>query len=149
MLAVQVARGRAPGAVDGRLRSGELARAVDAVTRARPPGKEIPPVINTASTNSFDRRLPDDTHHHNVSQHLPHVAEVLTRAHVTCVQIKYDGLFDCGVVGDPVYLTSSAAQYDGCIPPALKMGLRAFFGELLELRLPGWDNAEGARGEFQ
>jgi hypothetical protein len=122
---------------------------VDAGTRANPPGNEIPPVIKTASTNSFDGRLPDETHHHSVSQHLPHVAEVLKRAHVTCVQIKYDGLFDCGVVEDPVYLTSSATQYDGYIPLALEMELRAFFGELLELRFPRWDNAEGARGEFQ
>lgn len=115
----------------------------------KPARKRISPVTKTASTTSSDRRLSDDTHQHGMFQHLPHISEALKRTNVTCVQVKYNGLFDCGVVEDPVYLTSNAAQYDGCIPLALGIELHAFFTELLELRFPGWDNAEGARGEFQ
>ena len=68
---------------------------------------------------------------------------------MTCVQVKYDGLFDCGIVEDPIYLTSNATQQDDGLSIELHTELRVFFSELLELRFPAWDNAEGARGEFQ
>jgi hypothetical protein len=103
----------------------------------------------TATTTSSDCRPTHQNRQHTVSQRIPHIADALKRANVTCVQIKYDGLFDCGIVEDPVYLTSSAARQDTSVSVELHTELRVFFSELLELRFPAWDNAEGARGEFQ
>jgi hypothetical protein len=80
---------------------------------------------------------------------IPHGAAALKRANVTCVQVKYDGLFDYGIVEDPIYLTSNATQQDDGVSIELHTELRVFFSELLELRFPAWDNAEGAHGEFQ
>ena len=68
---------------------------------------------------------------------------------MTCVQIKYDGRFDCGGVQNPVYLARDGVPMDADVPKGLQYELRVFFSELLELRFPEWDNAEGARGEFQ
>ena len=84
-----------------------------------------------------------------VSQRIPHIAEALTQAHVTCVQVKYDGQFDCGVMDDPIYLRSDGIPMHAGVSKGLQAELRTFFTELLELRFPQWDNAEGARGEFQ
>ena len=91
-------------------------------------------------------RSPDQE---NLSQRIPHIAAALKGAKVTCVQIKYDGRFDCGNVQDPVYLTSDGVPMDASVPKGLQSELHVFFNELLELRFPEWDNAEGARGEFQ
>ena len=85
----------------------------------------------------------------NLSQRIPHLATALKLAKVTCVQIKYDGRFDCDAMQDPVYLASDGLPMDAGLPMRLQSELRAFFIELLELRFPEWDNAEGARGEFQ
>jgi hypothetical protein len=84
-----------------------------------------------------------------VSRGIPHIAEALRRANVTCVQVKYHGLFDCGVLDDPLYLSGDGVPARVNMSGGLDAELHAFFTELLELRLPEWDNAEGARGEFQ
>jgi hypothetical protein len=84
-----------------------------------------------------------------LSQRIPHIAAALKRANVTCVQIKYEGQFDCGVVHDPIYLMSDGVPMYGDVLRGLQPELSVFFNELLQLRFPQWDNAEGARGEFQ
>jgi hypothetical protein len=84
-----------------------------------------------------------------LSQRIPHIAKALKQTNVTCVQIKYDGQFDLGILEDPIYLTAEGIPVDSGISRALQHELRVFFDELLELRFPQWDNAEGSRGEFQ
>ena len=84
-----------------------------------------------------------------MSRRIPHIAEALKRAKVTCVRVKYDGLFDCGVVDDPLYLSSDGVPVHASMSGGLDAELHVFFSELLELRFPEWDNAEGTRGEFQ
>jgi hypothetical protein len=84
-----------------------------------------------------------------VSQRIPHIADALHRAHITWLQIKYDGSFDCGQVAEPTYLLSDGHAVPLGICKGLHEELHTFFRELLELRFPQWDNAEGSRGEFQ
>ena len=101
-------------------------------------------------------RLSDAVHSNDTSSHgdtasqrLPQVANLLKSAKVVCVQFKYDGQFDYGVLADPVYLLSNGTPMIPGVPGALQSELRVFFSELLDLRFPQWANAEGARGEFQ
>ena len=103
----------------------------------------------TFGTASDPRPTRQNWNDETLSNRIPHIAAALQRAHVTCVQIKYDGQFDYGVVDDPIYLTSDGIPMDGEVSQGARAELRAFFTELLELRFPEWDNAEGARGEFQ
>ena len=99
------------------------------------------PTVRSAAAHSPD--------HGNLAQRIPHIAVALKLSKVTCVRIKYDGRFDRGAMEDPVCLTGEGVPIDVGIPRAMRAELRVFFSELLELRFPEWDNAEGARGEFQ
>ena len=105
------------------------------------------PTIVRAASEPHPRAEDDSIE--TLSQRIPHIAEALRAANVTCVQIKYDGLFDVGVMEDPIYLTSAGVPADHGISTGTHTELRVVFRELLERRFPQWDNAEGARGEFQ
>ena len=50
---------------------------------------------------------------------------------------------------EPIYYTGSHKLLNPSLPTAVRHELRMFFRELLELRFPGWQNAEGSRGEFE
>ena len=88
-------------------------------------------------------------HGDSVSQRIPRVASMLKSTRVTCVQFKYHGEFDQGVLNDPVYLLSDGSPVVPGVTHSLQSELCMFFSELLDLRFPQWANAEGARGEFQ
>jgi hypothetical protein len=101
-------------------------------------------------------RLSDAVHSNDTSSHgdtvsrrIPQVANMLKAAKVVCVQLKYDGQFDYGVLADPVSLLSDGAPVILGVPGAPHSELRVFFSELLDLRFPQWANVEGARAEFQ
>lgn len=107
--------------------------------------------MNRTQSYFSDAIRPNDRscHGDTVSQRIPQVANLLKAAKVVCVQFKYDGQLDYGVLADPVYLLSDGAPVIPGVPSALQSDLRVFFSELLDLRFPQWANAEGARGEFQ
>src|SRR5882757_6649605 len=74
---------------------------------------------------------------------------VLVRARIARVRVEYDGCFDFATIRYPVYLTAEGHLFEPKLPMSVRQELRLFFTELLEIRYPGWANAEGAKGEFE
>ncbi|WP_129778638.1 hypothetical protein [Peristeroidobacter soli] len=84
-----------------------------------------------------------------VSQRMPAVAAMLKRADVSYVRITYQGEWDSGRVNDALFHGANGELINPSLPGRARRALWAFFHELLEVRHPGWKNAEGSRGEFE
>lgn len=83
-----------------------------------------------------------------LSRRLPNAAAVLRRANVVYVRIDYRGEWDVGMIDDPAFYSGDRKRMDLSLP-ARRLELHLFFHELLELRYPGWQNAEGSQGQFE
>jgi hypothetical protein len=84
-----------------------------------------------------------------LSRRLPEAAIVLRRASVVYMRIDYRGTWDVGTMDDPAFYSGNLELMTPSLPTAMRQELRVFFRELLEIRYPGWQNAEGSRGEFE
>jgi hypothetical protein len=86
----------------------------------------------------------------NVRQHLPVAAQQLKAAGVARVDIYYDGCGDSGQIEDVRYFDAKRNMMD---PPGTlaitEDALRELFYDLLETRHAGWENNDGAFGEFE
>ena len=86
----------------------------------------------------------------NVRQHLPVVAEQLKTAGVARVDIYYDGCGDSGQIEDVRYFDAQRKWIKSPPPLTITEGaLRELFYDLLETRHAGWENNDGAFGEFE
>jgi hypothetical protein len=86
----------------------------------------------------------------NVRQHLPVAAAQLKAAGVARVDIYYDGCGDSGQIEDVRYFDANHKMMDA--PGTLTItedALRELFYDLLETRHAGWENNDGAFGEFE
>jgi len=86
----------------------------------------------------------------NVRQHLPVAAEQLKDGGVAHVEIHYDGCGDSGQIDDVRCFDAQRAMID--LPSTLTLSedaLRELFYDLLETRHAGWENNDGAFGEFE
>lgn len=86
----------------------------------------------------------------NVRQRLPDAANQLKGAGVACVHIQYDGCGDSGQIesieyrdidGKPVNIQEKVAITED--------QLMDLFYDLTQARHPGWENNDGAFGEFE
>src|SRR5580700_5601876 len=86
----------------------------------------------------------------NVRQQLPVAAEQLKAAGVARVDISYDGCGDSGQIEDVRYFDANRKTME--LPGTLTItedALRELFYDLLETRHAGWENNDGAFGEFE
>lgn len=86
----------------------------------------------------------------NVRKHLPEAARQLMSAGVARVHIDYDGCGDSGQIEDVRYFDAQGALIKTA--PALTLTedtLRNVFYDLLESRHAGWENNDGAFGQFE
>jgi hypothetical protein len=86
----------------------------------------------------------------NVRKNLPEAGRQLQSAGVTRVDIYYDGCGDSGQIEDVRYFDAQRALIKTA--PTLTItedALRDLFYDLLESRHAGWENNDGAFGEFE
>ena len=86
----------------------------------------------------------------NFRRELPEAARQLKEAGVHGVQITYDGCGDSGQIEEVTYLDAQGKPLD----PASRMTLTEdqlmdLFYDLTQARHPGWENNDGAFGEFE
>jgi len=84
-----------------------------------------------------------------MSRKMPGVTAALRREHVAYVRLIYQGQWDSGRVEDPLFYRADGSLFGRQLMAVARRELSMFFRELLELRYPGWSNAEGSRGEFE
>ena len=86
----------------------------------------------------------------NVRQRLPDAATQLTSAGVTCVHIHYDGCGDSGQIESIEYVALDGKSVDiqGKVT-ITEDDLMDLFYDLTQVRHPGWENNDGACGEFE
>ena len=84
----------------------------------------------------------------SLSQLFPIVGALLRQHLVRLVGIHYTGAYDVRHVREPVWVAEPGANCSEPIPAEVWQEVRVFFSEFLELRHPGWANAEGSRGYF-
>jgi hypothetical protein len=84
-----------------------------------------------------------------VKERLPVLRTMLLSAHVTQVEIIYDGVGDSGQIESVRYLSALSTEINPFGPTGeLKDEIRDLFYDLLESRFGGWENNDGAYGDF-
>jgi hypothetical protein len=116
--------------------------------------RAIPPHVNKESNMElsppFDVRTPvQPLNPFRVSSYLPDETEVLRRLDVWFVRMEYDGRFGERKIGDVTYQWLDATPNGVRPDEAVTERVAVFFRELLELRFPGWETAEGSCGHFE
>jgi hypothetical protein len=84
-----------------------------------------------------------------LSRCLPEIARVIACAGVVRVRVSYDGREGFGEIEDPVFYTAAGKLCSPGLSEPMRRQLLQFCEELLELRFPDWEDAEGARGDFE
>jgi hypothetical protein len=108
------------------------------------------PVAVPDATSSFSLQRYYSEKLANVRVHLPEAAHQLKAAGVECVHINYDGCGDSGQIESIGYTDRDGKPID----PAGKITitedqLMDLFYDLTQARHPGWENNDGAFGEFE
>lgn len=86
----------------------------------------------------------------NIRQKLPILAQALTDAGVCHVRIFYDGCGDSGCIETIEYTDRDRKPVEPVEFKELsEHELMDLFYDLMEVRQPGWENCDGAYGEFQ
>jgi len=86
----------------------------------------------------------------NVRQQLPEVARQLKDAGVVRVQILYDGCGDSGQIESIAFLDDEGKRLDLATKVSFtEAELMELFYDLTQARHPGWENNDGACGEFE
>ncbi len=83
------------------------------------------------------------------SQCLPDIARAIAGAGVVHLRVSYDGREGFGDMEDPVMYTAGGKLLPTRLPEPMRRRLYRFLEDLLELRFPDWEEAEGARGDFE
>jgi hypothetical protein len=86
----------------------------------------------------------------NVREHLPNAAKQLKSAGVACVHIQYDGCGDSGQIEGIEYRSEDGKPIDILGKVTITDDeLMDLFYDLTQARHPGWENNDGAFGEFE
>ena len=102
-----------------------------------------PPTSSLSLEQYYRERL------ENVRQQLPSARHRLQDAGVARVLIEYDGCGDSGQIESITFLGGDGRRVDLSTEVELSSGaLMELFYDLLETRHPGWENNDGATGEF-
>lgn len=84
-----------------------------------------------------------------VKERLPNLRTMLLSAGVLRVEITYDGIGDSGQIESVQYIGRTGAEINPFGPTAsLKEEIQDLFYDLLEIRFAGWENNDGAYGDF-
>ena len=110
---------------------------------------EGPPNLSVISTSSDSLAQYERERLENVRRHLPEARRQLQAAGIDRVQILYDGCGDSGCIESITYTDGQGSTVD----PAGKLAmteeqLMDLFYDLTQARHPGWENNDGAYGEF-
>lgn len=99
------------------------------------------------SSSSLDRYYEETLEH--VRRHLPEAARELKEAGVVSVHIEYDGCGDEGQIESIRYLGRDGKTLDlSGTANFSEERLMNLFYDLTQARHPGWQNNDGAFGEF-
>jgi hypothetical protein len=86
----------------------------------------------------------------NVRQQLPGARRQLQDAGVECVHIKYDGCGDSGQIESITYTDGNGKPVELAGKTTITEDqLMDLFYDLTQARHPGWENNDGAFGEFE
>ena len=112
-----------------------------------PSGAAAPLVANPTTSFSLDQYYREKLD--NVRRNLPEAARQLKAAGVTRVHIDYDGCGDSGQIEGIAYVDAAGKSLN----PAGRVTmtedqLMDLFYDLSQARHPGWENEDGAYGEF-
>jgi len=108
-----------------------------------------PPTLSVISTSSDSLAQYERERLENVRRHLPEARRQLQAAGIDSVQILYDGCGDSGCIESITYTDGQGSTVD--VAGKLAMSeeqLMDLFYDLTQARHPGWENNDGAYGEF-
>ena len=120
------------------------------MTESDKPSADASPDAVTNETSSFSLERYYKEGLANVRKNLPVAAEKLKVAGVARVDIYYDGCGDSGQIEDVRYFDAQRKMIDRpCTVTMSEDALRELFYDLLETRHAGWENNDGAFGDFE
>jgi hypothetical protein len=109
-----------------------------------------PPTLSLISTSSDSLAKYERERLENVRRHLPDARRQLLEAGVHSVAIDYDGCGDSGCIENIAYRDNQGSAVDLAGKLAMtEEQLTDLFYDLIQARHPGWENNDGACGEFQ
>jgi len=113
-----------------------------------PSGTAAPFVANPTTSFSLDQYYREKLD--NVRRNLPEASRQLKAAGVARVHVDYDGCGDSGQIESVVYVDAAGESLN----PAGQVTLTEdqlidLFYDLTQARHPGWENNDGAFGEFE
>jgi hypothetical protein len=108
-----------------------------------------PPTLSVISRSSDSLAQYERERLENVRRHLPDARRQLQAAGIDSVQIFYDGCGDSGCIESITYADGQGSAVDvaGKLPMTEEQ-LTDLFYDLTQARHPGWENNDGAYGEF-
>jgi len=120
------------------------------MTQSDDPSKNAVPQAIAGVTSSFSLEQYYRDKLENVRRRIPQVAGQLKDAGVVRVRIQYDGCGDSGQIESVECLDADGKARD----PIGQIGisedeLMDLFYDLTQARHPGWENNDGAYGEFE
>ena len=108
-----------------------------------------PSTLSVISTSSDSLALYERERLENVRRHLPEARRQLQAAGIDRVQILYDGCGDSGCIESITYTNEQGSTVDLAGKLAMtEEQLMDLFYDLTQARHPGWENNDGAYGEF-
>jgi hypothetical protein len=114
------------------------------------PLSDSPTTLSVISTSSDALAHYEQERLENVRRHLPEARRQLLEAGIHTVQIDYDGCGDSGCIENIAYRDCHGGAVDLAGKLAMtEEQLTDLFYDLTQARHPGWENNDGACGEFQ
>jgi hypothetical protein len=108
-----------------------------------------PPTLSVIYTSSDSLAQYERERLENVRRHLPEARQQLQAAGIDSVQILYDGCGDSGCIENVAYMDGQGSAVDVAGKLAMtEEQLMDLFYDLTQARHPGWENNDGAYGEF-
>ena len=108
-----------------------------------------PPTWSVISTSSDSLAQYERERLENVRRHLPEAGRQLQAAGIDRVEILYDGCGDSGCIESITYTDGQGSAVDVAGKLAMtEEQLMELFYDLTQARHPGWENNDGAYGEF-
>ena len=108
-----------------------------------------PPTWSVISTSSDSLAQYERERLENVRRHLPEAGRQLQAAGIDRVEILYDGCGDSGCIESITYTDGQGSAVDVAGKLAMtEEQLMDLFYDLTQARHPGWENNDGAYGEF-
>jgi hypothetical protein len=120
------------------------------MTHSDKPLSDTSPADATTPTNSFSVAQYYREELENARRGLPEAARQLKEAGVAIVHIEYDGVGDSGQIESVTYVGAQGQPVNPAGQVTITEDqLMDLFYDLLEAGHPGWENNDGAFGEFE